>query len=94
MESCAKCRESPLKCHIYAGGCACFCLSERCVLSTSRSLPFDLPAEPNLESGANIDCCKLYRDNKEVRRNLENSRPTKVVRGRTVSLIFIRSMND
>lgn len=24
-------------------------------------------AEPNLESGANIDCCKLYRDNKEVR---------------------------
>lgn len=21
-------------------------------------------AEPNLESGANIDCCKLYRDNK------------------------------
>ena len=28
----------------------------------------DLPAfnglEPNLESGANIDCCKLYRDNR------------------------------
>lgn len=24
--------------------------------------------EPNLESGANIDCCKLYRDNREVRR--------------------------
>ena len=23
--------------------------------------------EPNLESGANIDCCKLYRDNKAVR---------------------------
>jgi hypothetical protein len=23
--------------------------------------------EPNLESGANIDCCKLYRDNREVR---------------------------
>lgn len=22
--------------------------------------------EPNLESGANIDCCKLYRDNKPV----------------------------
>ena len=22
--------------------------------------------EPNLESGANIDCCKLYRDNKQV----------------------------
>jgi ubiquitin-conjugating enzyme E2 G2 len=21
--------------------------------------------EPNLESGANIDCCKLYRDNRE-----------------------------
>ena len=21
--------------------------------------------EPNLESGANIDCCKLYRDNGE-----------------------------
>lgn len=20
--------------------------------------------EPNLESGANIDCCKLYRDNR------------------------------
>ena len=24
-------------------------------------------SEPNLESGANIDCCKLYRDNKPVR---------------------------
>ena len=23
--------------------------------------------EPNLESGANIDCCKLYRENNEVR---------------------------
>ena len=23
--------------------------------------------EPNLESGANIDCCKLYRDNHPVR---------------------------
>lgn len=23
--------------------------------------------EPNLESGANIDCCKLYRDNRAVR---------------------------
>ena len=22
--------------------------------------------EPNLESGANIDCCKLYRDNRAV----------------------------
>lgn len=22
-------------------------------------------AEPNLESGANIDCCKLYRDNRK-----------------------------
>jgi ubiquitin-conjugating enzyme E2 G2 len=21
--------------------------------------------EPNLESGANIDCCKLYRDNRQ-----------------------------
>lgn len=25
-----------------------------------------LDTEPNLESGANIDCCKLYRDNKAV----------------------------
>src|SRR6266576_1651559 len=25
------------------------------------------PLEPNLESGANIDCCKLYRDNYVVR---------------------------
>jgi ubiquitin-conjugating enzyme E2 G2 len=24
-------------------------------------------AEPNLESGANIDCCKLYRDDRPVR---------------------------
>ena len=24
-------------------------------------------AEPNIESGANVDCCKLYRDNYEVR---------------------------
>jgi hypothetical protein len=22
--------------------------------------------EPNLESGANVDCCKLYRENKAV----------------------------
>jgi ubiquitin-conjugating enzyme E2 G2 len=22
--------------------------------------------EPNLESGANVDCCKLYRENKPV----------------------------
>lgn len=32
--------------------------------------------EPNLESGANIDCCKLYRDNRKeyeriVRRSIE-----------------------
>jgi ubiquitin-protein ligase len=26
-----------------------------------------LALEPNLESGANIDCCKLYRDNYTVR---------------------------
>lgn len=26
-----------------------------------------MASEPNLESGANIDCCKLYRDNKAVR---------------------------
>lgn len=27
--------------------------------------PIDLSfLEPNLESGANIDCCKLYRENK------------------------------
>lgn len=25
----------------------------------------DLFKEPNLESGANIDCCKLYRDNRK-----------------------------
>lgn len=24
-------------------------------------------SEPNLESGANIDCCKLYRENRAVR---------------------------
>jgi len=24
----------------------------------------DIVLEPNLESGANIDCCKLYRDNR------------------------------
>jgi ubiquitin-conjugating enzyme E2 G2 len=26
--------------------------------------PVRLLKEPNLESGANIDCCKLYRDNR------------------------------
>ena len=31
-------------------------------------------AEPNLESGANIDCCKLYRDNRAA------SRPPPVAR--------------
>ena len=30
----------------------------------------DAPPEPNLESGANIDCCKLYRDNKAVSQQL------------------------
>lgn len=37
----------------------------------------DLPishAEPNLESGANIDCCKLYRDNREVGCGIATSR--------------------
>ncbi|KAJ3486418.1 hypothetical protein NLI96_g4259 [Meripilus lineatus] len=32
---------------------------EKVILSVISML-----AEPNLESGANIDCCKLYRDNK------------------------------
>ncbi|KAF9517357.1 hypothetical protein BS47DRAFT_1371406 [Hydnum rufescens UP504] len=32
---------------------------EKVILSVVSML-----AEPNLESGANIDCCKLYRDNK------------------------------
>ncbi|KAL7009619.1 ubiquitin conjugating enzyme Ubc7/UbcP3 [Cystobasidiomycetes sp. EMM_F5] len=26
-------------------------------------------AEPNIESGANIDCCKLYRDNRTIYEN-------------------------
>jgi ubiquitin-conjugating enzyme E2 G2 len=38
-----------------------------------RRAPTSNYAEPNLESGANIDCCKLYRDNREVR-ELENPR--------------------
>ena len=30
--------------------------------------------EPNLESGANIDCCKLYRDNRpEYERQVRES---------------------
>ncbi|KAF8890665.1 ubiquitin-conjugating enzyme/RWD-like protein [Infundibulicybe gibba] len=33
---------------------------EKVILSVISML-----AEPNLESGANIDCCKLYRDNRE-----------------------------
>ena len=33
----------------------------------ARATPAHPPcAEPNLESGANIDCCKLYRDNRAV----------------------------
>ncbi|KAF8968706.1 ubiquitin-conjugating enzyme/RWD-like protein, partial [Flammula alnicola] len=32
---------------------------EKVILSVISML-----AEPNLESGANIDCCKLYRDNR------------------------------
>ncbi|KAG8813758.1 Ubiquitin-conjugating enzyme E2 7 [Serendipita sp. 401] len=35
---------------------------EKVILSVISML-----AEPNLESGANIDCCKLYRENKPVR---------------------------
>jgi ubiquitin-protein ligase len=34
---------------------------EKVILSVISML-----AEPNLESGANIDCCKLYRDNRPV----------------------------
>lgn len=34
-------------------------------VSHTRAKPY---AEPNLESGANIDCCKLYRDNRAVSR--------------------------
>lgn len=33
-------------------------------------IPTGYFAEPNLESGANIDCCKLYRENKEVSADL------------------------
>ncbi|KAJ3773130.1 ubiquitin-conjugating enzyme/RWD-like protein [Lentinula raphanica] len=33
---------------------------EKVILSVISML-----AEPNLESGANIDCCKLYRDNRQ-----------------------------
>ncbi|KAF8824479.1 hypothetical protein HHX47_DHR8000374 [Lentinula edodes] len=33
---------------------------EKVILSVISML-----AEPNLESGANIDCCKLYRDNQQ-----------------------------
>ena len=28
---------------------------------------FYFSIEPNIESGANVDCCVLYRDNYEVR---------------------------
>jgi ubiquitin-protein ligase len=31
---------------------------------TTRPIRLGKPEEPNLESGANIDCCKLYRDNR------------------------------
>jgi len=31
----------------------------------SRNTCSIFPTEPNLESGANIDCCKLYRDNRQ-----------------------------
>ena len=34
----------------------------------------DEELEPNLESGANIDCCKLYRDNRpEYERRVRES---------------------
>ena len=32
----------------------------------AHAAPSYTNSEPNLESGANIDCCKLYRDNKAV----------------------------
>ena len=43
-----------------------------CVCTTCLPIPILLgphtdSVEPNLESGANIDCCKLYRDDKPVR---------------------------
>ncbi len=52
-----------------------FSLLFRGAMARAHPLPFlhqilpstDNPLEPNLESGANIDCCKLYRDNIAVR---------------------------
>lgn len=44
----------------------------RCLSTLTHLTPYTrtfLPhgnSEPNLESGANIDCCKLYRDNRAV----------------------------
>jgi ubiquitin-conjugating enzyme E2 G2 len=37
---------------------------------TRLTIDLAFPKEPNLESGANIDCCKLYRENKPVSRIL------------------------
>lgn len=42
-------------------------LAGMCLVSFEDVIPIPLNGtEPNLESGANIDCCKLYRDNQAV----------------------------
>lgn len=55
---------------IYLGICA----------AVGTPLVWTLDVEPNLESGANIDCCKLYRDNYKVRSGFAcTSRPPAVL---------------
>src|ERR1700691_3746550 len=66
LESSAKCREGHFKRDIHACGyVTCDLSMQRLFLMISALLLIN--EEPNLESGANIDCCKLYRDNRGVR---------------------------
>ena len=62
MEPRSECRESHLECDFNVSR------SEKPFFSFSMPIYIIsillLFSEPNLESGANIDCCKLYRENK------------------------------
>lgn len=57
MESSAERREGHTERHFHVGWCV--------LANPPCSDVFIITSkEPNLESGANIDCCKLYRDNR------------------------------
>lgn len=67
MESRSKRRKGDPQCRFHARRWVAIFLREFTKLMKLFAHYTSFLPEPNLESGANIDCCKLYRDNREVR---------------------------